>query len=85
MIDIPLLMTENDSPVFYSYISILSALGDVCNLVTRSITRRTSLAYSLCVGMAIYTDTDDLPETTAACAVLSFTHFYIPSLAFDAL
>jgi len=26
-----------------------------------------------------------VPETTAACAVLSFTHFYIPSLAFDAL
>jgi len=29
MIDIPLLMTENDSPVFYSYISILGVGGCV--------------------------------------------------------
>jgi hypothetical protein len=78
MIDIPLLMTENDSPVFY-FTSAYSALGDVYKLVTRSITRRTLLALFWCTDGDIYGNDGaaTLLEIAAACAVLSFTPFYI--------
>lgn len=78
MIDIPLLMMENDSPVFY-FTSAYSALGDVYKLVTRSITRRTLLAPFWCTDGDMYGNDGaaTLPEIAAPCAVLSFTPFYI--------
>jgi len=78
MINIPLLMTENDSPVFY-FTSAYSALGDVYNL--SQVDHATNLAGALrCKNGDIYgKDGAATPlEIAATCAVLSFAPFYIP-------